>query len=224
MGFTQELRERHADIWERMVSHPFVIEMGDGTLGVERARRYFLQDYVFVNDLVGMASLAIAKAPDFEAASHLHAFLGNILDPQAAAENDFFLRAFDVLGATPEEYSAATANPVTQAFGDFMMRVGLEGSFEDVVAVLYVSEGIYLDWATRLLEQGKKPANPIYNEWIQLHSPAVLSDFVDWLVAYLDSCDLTARRNRIEFIFHTTLRYELMFWQAAYDGQAWLDE
>ena len=223
MTLTQELRQTHSDLWERAVTHPFIVELGDDTLAVERARRYFLQDYVFVADLVGLASLGVAKAPSIQAASHIHAFLGGILDPQAAEENDFFLRAFHILGATEAEYSTATAGPVTRAFGDFMMRVGLEGDFADIATVLYVTEGAYLDWATRLIKQGKSPSNPIYQEWIRLHSPEVLADFVGWLESQLNAADMSARRPRIERLFHTALRYEFLFWEAAYNDIGWPD-
>ena len=231
MPLTADLRTRHADLWRRMTHHPFVEEMGDDTLSLERGRRYFLQDYVFVNDLVAMMSLGISKAPNFEAASHLYAFLNGILDPATAAENEFFLNAFDVLGATEKEYSAVSASPVTQAFGDFLVRTGLEGSFEEIVTVCYVTEGTYLDWGTRLIEQGKRPSNPIYRQWIDLHGPAVLGDFVAWSESYLNAADesgrLDAQRPRIERAFHTALRYEFLFWEAAYDGDmggnAWPD-
>ena len=166
MSLMQELRERHNELWHRMTHHPFVVEMGDDTLSLERGRRYFLQDYVFVNDLVAMMSLGVAKAPDLVSASHLHSFLSGILDPQAAAENEFFLKTFDVLQATEDEYSAVSASPVTQGFGDFLVRTGLEGSFEEIVTVCYVTEGTYLDWGSRLLEQGRRPSNPIYRRWI----------------------------------------------------------
>ena len=227
MSLTQQLKTKHSDLWRRMTHHPFVVEMGDDTLSLERGRRYFLQDYVFVNDLVAMISMGVAKAPDFVAASHLYAFLSGILDPKAAAENEFFLRAFDVLGATEEEYSAVSASPVTQAFGDFLARTGLEGSFEEIVAVCYVTEGTYLDWGTRLIEQGKQPKNPIYRQWIELHGPAVLGDFVAWCESYIDAAEQSGRlgalRPRVERAFHTALRYEYLFWEAAYSGDGWPD-
>lgn len=224
MSLTQYLKDKYADLWKRMVFHPFVVEMGDGTLARERGRRYFLQDYVFVNDLVAMIAHGTAKAPNFEAASHLYAFLSVILDSDNAEENDFFMRAFDILGATEEDYSSATASPVTQAFGDFLVRTGLEGGFEDIVTVCYVTEGTYLDWGTRLLTEGKRPSNPIYREWIDLHGPDALGDFVGWCEEYLNGADISgARRTRIERVFHTALRYEYLFWEAAYNGDSWLD-
>jgi thiaminase/transcriptional activator TenA len=200
-----------------MVTHPFVQEMGDGTLPVSTFRRYFLQDYVFVNDLVTMTALGIAKAPDFGAANRLNQFLSGILQP----ENDLFARAFQALGASEHEYASANASPTTQAFGDFLVRVGLEGRFDDILTVLYVTEGTYLDWGTRLLQAGKQPEHPVYREWIELHGPQVLGELVGWLETSLNNADVGPHRPRLERIFLTALRYEYRFWEAAYHGEAW---
>lgn len=221
MSLIQSLRQQNHLLWERMVTHPFVHEMGEGTLPVAAFRRYFLQDYVFVNDLVAMTALGMAKAPDLMAANHLNQFLTGILNP----ENDLFVRAFQALGASEAEYASASANPTTQAFGDFLMRVGLEGAFEDILMLLYVTEGTYLDWGTRLLQAGKQPDNPVYREWIELHGPTVLGDFVDWIGEHLERADLGHRRARLEQIFRTALRYEYLFWDAAYhDHPGWPDQ
>ena len=87
MTLTQELRHQYHDLWHRMVTHPFVVEMGDGTLPVAKFRAYFLQDYVFVHDLVAMTSMGLAKAPTFLAASQLHQFLAGILNPKTTCSS-----------------------------------------------------------------------------------------------------------------------------------------
>lgn len=217
MLIVKELRNKHADLWERMVTHPFVTEMGDGILPAEKFRQYFLQDYVFVVDLVAMIAQGVSKAPTFEAANVLNKFLAGIINP----ENDLFMRAFDEFGVTEHDYSHVSALPTTQALGDFLVRTGLEGSFDDIATILYVTEGTYLDWGTRLIEAGKKPDNPIYREWIDLHGPVVLGELVNWLGDYLDEADLSGREERIEWIFLTSLRYEHLFWEMAYLGEEW---
>ena len=85
MSLTEELREANSELWERMVTHPFVEEMGDGTLPPEKFRRYFLQDYVFVKDLVPMIALGAAKAPSIEDGYPLVKFLAAL-----GPENDLF--------------------------------------------------------------------------------------------------------------------------------------
>jgi len=219
MTLTEDLRQQYHDLWQRVVTHPFVRELGDGTLPVDTFRAYFLQDYVFVHDLVTMTALALAKAPTFLAANRLNQFLSGILNP----ENDLFVRAFAALGVSAQEN--ITASPVTQAFGDFVVRTALQGSFADIATILYVTEGTYLDWGTRLLDAGKHPPQPLYQEWITLHSPPVLGDFVTWLGQYLDSAVLDRQRPTLSRLFHTALRYEYLFWEGAYHGGiAWPDQ
>lgn len=221
MSLTQELRDTHRELWHRMVTHPFVTEMGEGTLPVAKFRAYFLQDYVFVRDLVTLAAMGLAKAPDLLAASQLNAFLAGVLNP----ENDLFVRAFRMLGVTADDSQAAQASPLTQAFGDFLVRTGYAGTFAEIVTVLYVTEGTYLDWGTRLVAAGKRPGHALYQEWIDLHSPPVLGAFVGWLEQYLDRVEPSPPRARIEALFHTALRYEYLFWEEAY-GHAtrWPDQ
>ena len=202
-----------------MVTHPFVLELADGTLPAEKFKAYFVQDYIFVEDLVAVTALGISKAPDFASASRLNQFLAGILSP----ENDLFVRAFKRLAVSEEEYAAAEPSPTTQAFGDFLRRVGLYGGFEEILMALYVTEGTYLDWASRVIEAGNMPTNSLYREWIEIHGPHVLGDLVGWVRADLDKADLGPRRTSIEKIFVTALRYEYLFWEAAYSGERWPD-
>ena len=220
MSLVDELRRRHGALWDRMVTHPFVTEMGDGSLPVEKFRAYFVQDYVFVRDLVSMTAQAMAKAPDFGSADRLNRFLTGILNP----ENDLFARFFGDLNVPEKEYTSAMASPTTRAFGDFLARVGLEGTFADALTVLYVTEGTYLDWGTALIRQGRDPENRVYGEWIALHGPDVLGELVGWMADYLDGAGLEGRMARVEELFVTALRYEYLFWEAAYRGEQWPDQ
>ena len=93
-----------------------------------------------------------------------------------------------------------------------------------MLAICYVTEGTYLDWGTRFLDEGKSPSNPIYREWIELHGPAYLGDFVSWCEGVVDEADDGGeRRAQIERAFHSALRYEYLFWEAAYNGDNWPD-
>ena len=214
-SFTRDLRDRHRRAWERVVVHPFVLELGDGTLPLERFRFYFVQDYIFVKDLVAVMGMAIAKSPDLGAASApINRFLGGVLNP----ENDLFLRALRALDATAEELTASVASPATQGFCDFVTRVGHEGTFDEIITVLYVTEGTYLEWARRLIEAGRVPDDGFYREWIDLHGPAALGEIVDWMGSHLDSIAPGDRSRRTDWLVRTALAYELMFWEQAHTG------
>ena len=218
MTLTSDLKAKYCGLWELMTYHRFVSQLGDGSLSPSIFKTYFLQDYVFVNDLVVLAAQALAKAPNLKAAAIFNDFLTGVLDP----ENDLFMRFFNQLGASEEDYSSVKASPTTQAFGDFLVRTSLEGTFDEIVLVLYVTEGTYLDWGARLTEEKVNPTNPVYREWIDLHGPEVLGDLVSWLENYINN-DSSISPERADYLFHTALRYEFLFWESAYNDELWFD-
>ncbi len=217
MSITQRLKGEHGPLWERMVGHPFVHELIDGSLPTEKFRRYFLQDYLFVRDLSVFLSLAISKAPDFGAARKLSAFL-NVL---VTGEEELFQRSFREMGVSKEELGSIEYLPACRAFADYLVRLGHEGDFYEILMALFCTEGTYLDWAQRAVEEGKTPAVAAYREWIEIHADQGLADFVAWMRSTLDAADLEGRRERLEEVFRTCLRYEVLFWDMAYKGEQW---
>ena len=215
MSLSQELREGRGELWEQMVTHPFVQELGADTLPLEKFQRYFLQDYAFVRDLVKLVSLITAKAPDLETARRLTGFLNDVL----AGEEGLFRDTFREWGLSPDQYLNAEPAPVTRAFGDFVIRIAYEGGFPEALTTLVTTEWTYLDWATRLVQAGKLPETSVYKAWIDIHSNADFTSFVTWLRERLDALPLEeGRRRAIGNVFSQTLQYEYQFWEMAHGG------
>jgi len=217
MPFSDDLRKANEDLWERMVTHPFVVELGEGTLPLEKFQRYFLQDYLFLRTLAKVVALAVVKAPSLEVAQPLSPFLNTVLN----AENDLFFRAFQELGVPPEEYQNAPVLPTGLAMANFMLSTAYDGTFDDIVAALLVTEWTYYDWATRLTQAGKRPSQRMYQEWIDIHSARELGDFVAALKCHVDYGIPDETWPRIREVFRTALRYEYLFWEMAYHGEEW---
>ena len=218
MPFSDDLRKANEDLWERMVTHPFVAELGEGTLPMEKFRRYFLQDYLFLRTLAKVVGLAVAKAPSLEAAQPLSPFLNTILN----AENDLFFRAFQEMGVAPEEYRNAPVLPAGLAMANFMLSTACDGTFDEIVTALLVTEWTYYDWATRLNQAGKRPPQKMYQEWIDIHATQELGDFVAALKRHMDEAiPPDPSFMRIQKVFRSALRYEYLFWEMAYHGEEW---
>lgn len=217
MSLVAELRSQHNDLWEQVVTHHFVRELGDGILPLEKFQRYFLQDYVFLRDFTALLALTVAKAPTFEAARPIARFLSEVLD----GEESLFQTAFKSWGWR-SEYRKPSASPTTRALADLMRRVAYDGTYAEMLTVLAVTELTYLEWATRLVEGGKRPKDPIYRAWIEIHSVREFKEFVMGLSKELDAQRLSAvQRDRVAELFHTTLRYELAFFEMGYRGEEW---
>ena len=216
MSVSGDLKARHAALWQRAVRHPFIAELGLGTLPQEKFRRYFQQDYVFVNDLVTVTGLAISKAPGLEAARAMAGFQEVLL----GAEDALFVQAFEALGVPEAEYRAASALPTTAALGDFLVRTASQGRFEHICCALYVTEGVYLDWCSRLQSEGASPGVPAYRQWIDIHGEEALGPFVSFLQGVVDATPAPLIES-LGPVFERTLQYEVRFWDMAYSGESW---
>ncbi|MCZ6539994.1 MAG: TenA family protein [Chloroflexi bacterium] len=222
MTVTAQLKSEHSALWSAAIGHRFIVELGDGTLSRERFARYFVQDYIFINDLVKMAGIAVAKAPDARSARPIEGFLNAIL----GAEDALFVDAFKTLGVPEAEYSGAEALPTTAAFGNFLVRLAYEGSFREICAAMLVTEGVYLAWGDRLRTNGADPAaggselGRFYQGWIDLHTDDALGPIVRHLTSIVDQAK-PAEMPKLGTIFERALGYEVAFWDMAYEGENW---
>ncbi|MBI4339210.1 MAG: thiaminase II [Chloroflexi bacterium] len=216
MPFSDDLRNAHHDLWERVVAHPFVQEMGDGSLPEEKFRRYFLQDYLFLGALAKVVALAVTKAPSLEAARPFSPFLHTLLN----AENALFFRAFAALGVPPQEYQSAQPTPTGLGMAHFLLATAYDGTFQEIAAALLVTEWTYYDWATRLARAGKRHQQHMYQEWIDIHAAEELGEFVAAMRRIVDGAPRSSQA-RVAAVFRTALRYEYLFWDMAYNGEGW---
>ncbi|MDQ3458166.1 MAG: thiaminase II, partial [Deinococcota bacterium] len=64
---TERLAEAAAKDWEAALKHPFVRELGRGTLAREAFQRFLEQDWLFLRDYARLFALAAAKSRDLQA-------------------------------------------------------------------------------------------------------------------------------------------------------------
>ena len=74
-----------------------------------------------------------------------------LLDTLLNAEIALFFKAFQKLDIPSKEYQNAQPLPTALAMANSMLRVAYEGSFDEVVTTLLVTEWTYYDLAIRSL-------------------------------------------------------------------------
>ncbi len=169
------LREISEPDWSATVNHPIFDAIADGSLPHETFAAYLVQDYGFIDPFTALIGHAIGHAPTMEDRVVLGQFMGML----TSDENTFFQRAFEEFGVPEETRVAPAYLDATEDFRRLLRETGRSGSYGEMLAVLTVTEWVYLGWATRVTRA--EGLHPLYAEWIALHDNPEFQTFVDWL-------------------------------------------
>lgn len=214
--FTTWLRARAEPDWTVATDHRFVRSLAADDIDDEAFRRYLVQDYAFLETLVGVFGHAVGGAPSMAAKRRLVEFLATLTDD----EDDYFERSFAALGVADDTVDAPELTPTTLAFEDLLERAARDGGYAETLAVLVPAEWVYLSWATTAAENESPPSRFYLAEWIDIHANRSFASFVDWLRAELDREGAAAspvRQRRLDRLFRRTVALEVAFFTAALD-------
>jgi thiaminase/transcriptional activator TenA len=125
--FTERLHQRASAIWEAQHQHPFVREIGDGALSLDRFQFWLRQDYVFLIEYSRVLALAAARSPDLETILRFATLLKETVDTEMRLHRSYAAE-FDI---GPEDLEREPPAPVTRAYTDFLLRVAATGDFAE---------------------------------------------------------------------------------------------
>lgn len=204
-----------AAAWNGAVGHRFVDELLAGTLDDAVLAGYLVQDYQFCDAFTALLGQACASAPALPSRLRFAKQLGMF----AADEDTYFVDTFDELGVSETDRVAPALTPATRAF-DRVMRDALEArSYAACLAVLYVAEGLYLDWGERADREPIGDLERKHLGWIDLHRGPAFTAWVHWLRDELDGLDIdAAEESAARGLFRRAVACELAFFDAAYAG------
>ncbi|WP_054706173.1 thiaminase II [Bacillus sp. JCM 19041] len=220
MTFTKRIRASADSIWKASHAHPFVQELGRGTLDIEAFKYYMCQDYKYLIDYSRVMALGSVLAPDLETMSGFAAALDETLNTEMELHRNYAAR----LGITREELEATVPGPVTLAYSSAMLAEAQKGSLAELIAAILPCAWSYYEIGKALAEIPGAIEHEQYGEWVKMYSSEEFGEIAEWLITTLDKLadGKTAQElNRIEAIFLNTSRYEYMFWDMAYKQEGW---
>jgi len=217
MKTTQRLLEAAREIWASYNQHPFVLGLQDGTLDREKFRYYIIQDYLYLEEYAKVFALGIAKAQSPETmgifAKYVHLLTEGEMDIHRG-----YMGKFQV---TREELDAAPRSLDSLSYTSYMLRVAYEeGEAEILAAILACAYSYEVIARTMLKNNPAARDHPFYGGWIQGYAAdsysranGILLDTLDRLTGHCTE----ARLRRLTEIFVACSRYELAFWEMAWE-------
>lgn len=222
--FTARLRQDASPTWDLAVGHRFVRELHTGAVPDDVMGGYLVQDHRFLDSFLMLIGAGIAAADTPTARLRLAQFAGEV----AGDENTYFLRALDALGVDEQRRATIPDTEATSGFLDLFREAAASRDYAVVLAVLLVTEWLYLDWAQAAPHP--LPESFVHAEWIGLHDNPGFRGFVAFLRSELDRAgadlerddrdgtdpDGTDRLAAVHGAFSRAVDLELRFFDSAY--------
>jgi thiaminase (transcriptional activator TenA) len=217
---SDDLRAGAAALWQRVLAHPFVRGMGDGSLPVAAFRYYMVQDYVFLVAFCRVLALGAAKADDLATMTRFAGLLHETLATEMSLHRAYAAR----FGISEQELETAEPSPATHAYTAHLQHVAHAGSLAELAAALLPCQWGYAEIGQQLDRSATRPLHELYGDWIAAYGSPAFGALAEWLRTLVDRLGAeagAAERARMARQFHLSSRHELAFWDAAWHQQAW---
>jgi thiaminase/transcriptional activator TenA len=217
MTLTECLLHAAEPIWRKTLAHPFVTELGNGSLPLEKFKFYMCQDYVFLIEYSRLLALATAKAPDLDTMGRFANLLDATLNREMALHRDFAVQC----GISATTLTATQAAPTAHAYTRHLVRVAALGDLPEVITALLPCQWGYCEIGQTLARRGKPETMPFYCQWIDMYASAEFAALARWLQELLDRFSGRVDEARLIETFCTSARYEYLFWEMSYRLEQW---
>ena len=182
--------------WQAAVNHRFIQELFEGTIEDEVLKKYLIQDYHFFDAFLSMLGACVAHVD--------------------TDEDGYFQKAFKELGVTEKEFLEVTLHSVTKEFQKLMYSAVDSSDYAQLLVMLVIAEGLYLDWGSKELPLSKKY---IHLEWIHLHRGEFFKEWVQFLVDELNRvCKDKGTVSALHERWNQAVALELAFFEIGYEA------
>ena len=201
--------------WDAYTQHPFVMQLGDGSLAQPCFLHYLKQDFLFLKQYARAYALAIYKANTLadmrKALPSVHALLDFEINHHVTYCANWGLTEAD-LEAEDEDFG-------TVAYTRYVLDAGMTGDLVDLYAALapcsigYAVIGRLLANDKNTIIEGNEFAS-----WIDLYSgeefQQSVTDGAQHFDQLLAEIDINSQRGQhLVKVFRTATRMEVAFWQ-----------
>jgi thiaminase/transcriptional activator TenA len=186
MSLARTLWDANADWAQRILAHPFVRGVSDGSLPVDSFRRYVAQDAYFLEAFARAYAYCMAQSTARADLLSFAGLIGGVID-ELKLHADYAERwKVDLAGVVP--------GAATRAYTDFLIEMARLGNVGLTTAAMTPCMRLYAFLGQELAKGAVAPA---YADWVRTYAAPgfealarTLEDLLDWHAA-----DTPAARN-----------------------------
>ncbi|KAA1477671.1 hypothetical protein DENSPDRAFT_933847 [Dentipellis sp. KUC8613] len=223
--FLRLLIRTNADIWKTYVQHPFVQQLGRGTLARESFIHFIKQDYLYLKYYARAQALLGAKSSTYDGMAAAAETMLHVV-----RESRMHRSFCEKWGVSAEELDSTPESAACTAYGAFVVDMGLRGDTSRLIMALAACLLGYGEVGLWLAREAARPeserwvvleGNP-YRKWIEDYSGKDYQDAVRAGIERIekmaqDDPPSPARFEEWRLVWERCTRLEKGFWDMAMD-------
>ena len=214
MSFIQEAINYSQGIWDECVATPFVQELKNGTLPMEKFKNYMIQDSIYLKHYARVYGNAIYHSETLKDIQIFYEALNFVNDTESAVRIDY-LKQFNM---TDDDIEFITPLPENQNYIDFMVEIAQKGNVCEILMAVLPCMMSY-DYIGRKIVADSISQKSRYRDFIQDYANEHYEAICHRWGEYADTkcADLSiVEKENLKLIFEKASLLELDFWKMAY--------
>lgn len=216
MLLTDYLFNESKKIWDEYLKHPFIVEMGKGTLDKEKFRNYLVQDYLYLLDYAKVYAMGLIKSDDVNHMKFFKDSVNGIMEDESATHIAYLKE----LGEDIKTLQRHKIKLENENYTNFMKSIALTGDIQDLIIAVLPCAWSYYYIAKEMKEIYKDNLeNNYYAAWIESYSceeyRMCAKENIDLANELCENID-DNKKEKLKDIFIKGSLYEMAFWHMAY--------
>jgi thiaminase/transcriptional activator TenA len=217
MKVSERLRRDADNIWNRIIAHPFVVELYKGILPMDKFKFYILQDYNYLISAIKNFAIISSRADSVDAMREVI----EILWLESVSEFKGYEEFLGKLGYTIEDAVNVEPIPINISYTNFLLSTSSLKSYAESISSVLPCFWSYAEIADYHRDKLGKNENKLYVEWASVYLSESYLKLVRKLKRLVDDAGKEFPYEKLKRTFITASRYEYMYWDAIYNMHNW---
>lgn len=210
LSFTKTVCEGATPLYKKVIQHPFIVELSNGTLGTNRFINYIQQDALYLVDYAKVLSVIAAKSTCPKIIQQFLEFSKDAIKAERSLHEDY-LKQFNVK-------PVSNKNLVCFAYTQFLLSAAYQYSVEEAIAAIAPCFWVYREVGNFIFNNHASINNP-YKVWIDTYASPEFSTSTDIVLDIMNDLANAAspkHQKSMERCFNQSTFLEYHFWDSCY--------
>lgn len=212
MSIAEKLKEDTKQIWDKITSHPFMVELCEGNLARDKFKFFILQDYHYLVSAIRNFSIIASKAEKIKDIIEVIQ-IGYIA---SASEYKSYLKLLNSLGLSIEDAQNTKPSSIVLSYTNFLFSISRKKSFTESLVSILPCFWSYGDAVKCNNEKLCSNTDEIYLKWTEVYLSKKYFQLMVRLQNLIDRVSVNFNYNKLKKIFIKSSRYEYMYWDGMY--------